>query len=554
MSYPKAKSTSYARALLSNKLDFNYWYTRIVIMRRQWFILMGLIALLFALRLMIFGHQELIPMFILLIIAVWIRDVTQKKSAIRRNFPVVGNFRHLFEFIRPEIQQYFIANDEEEKPFNREIRSVIYRRSKNVRDTIPFGTSKDIWEVGYTWVLHSLSPKAVEDVESRILVGGPDCKQPYSASRLNVSAMSFGALSANAVKALNHGARIGNFAQNTGEGGLSSYHLQGGDIIFQVGTGYFGCRDEDGNFSDSLFTEIARRQEVKMIEIKLSQGAKPSHGGILPVVKLTEEIAKIRRVKLGEDVISPPAHTAFSTPKGLLEFVKRLRNLSSGKPVGFKLCVGKSSEFFAICKAMLETRILPDFITVDGAEGGTGAAPLEFSNRIGQPLDSALFLVHNTLVGLNLRDKIKVICSGKIATGFDMVYRIASGADLCNAARSMMISIGCVQSKQCDVNTCPTGVATQKARLQKGLDVDLKMHRAAAYHRNTIHSFLGIVGAMGLTNPSELKPSHLMHRISSEESKPLSEVLDYLKSGDLLGKEIPAKYKADWLAADADSF
>lgn len=523
-------------------------------MRRQWFILMGVIILFIFLRLVVFGHEEMIPMLILALIAVFISDITQKRSAIRRNFPIVGNFRRLFEFIRPEIQQYFIADDEEERPFNREIRSVIYRRSKSVRDTIPFGTSKNIWEVGYTWVLHSLAPKSVEDVESRITIGGADCKQPYSSSRLNISAMSFGALSGNAIKALNHGARLGNFAHNTGEGGLSSYHLQGGDIIFQVGTGYFGCRDADGNFSESLFTEIAKRDEIKMIEIKLSQGAKPSHGGILPAAKLTAEIAEIRKVKLGEDVISPPAHTAFNTPKGLLEFVQKLRDLSAGKPIGFKLCVGKKTELFAICKAMLETNILPDFITVDGAEGGTGAAPLEFSNRIGQPLDAALFLVHNALVGVNLRNKIKIICSGKVATGFDMVYRISSGADVCNAARSMMISIGCVQSKQCDANTCPTGVATQKARLQKGLDVDLKMHRAAAYHRNTIHSFLGIVGAMGLTNPSELNPSHVMRRVSTEESKPLSEVLDYLEPGELLGNKIPERCKNDWLAAQADKF
>lgn len=537
-----------------NKLDFINSHAGMDVMRRQWFILFGVLVLIVFMRFVLWKHEELIPVLIIILLGIWINDVTQRKSAIRRNFPIVGNFRHLFEFIRPEIQQYFIANDEEERPFNREIRSVIYRRSKSVRDTIPFGTSKDIWKVGYTWVLHSLAPKAVEDVESRILIGGKDCKQPYSASRLNVSAMSFGALSSHAVKAMNHGARIGNFAQNTGEGGLSSYHLQGGDIIFQVGTGYFGCRDESGNFHEESFVEIAKRDEVKMIEIKLSQGAKPAHGGILPAAKLTEEIAQIRKVKLGEDVVSPPAHSAFSTPKGLLEFVQKLRELSGGKPVGFKLCIGKTVEFFAICKAMLETDILPDFITVDGAEGGTGAAPLEFSNRIGQPLDSALFLVHNTLVGTNLRDKIHIICSGKIATGFDMVYRIASGADLCNAARSMMISIGCVQSKQCDANTCPTGVATQNARLQKGLDVDLKMHRVAAYHRNTIHSFLGIVGAMGLTNPSKLTPAHLMRRISTGESRPLSKVLPYLYPGQLLKNDIPERYQQKWKAADANTF
>ncbi len=525
-----------------------------VVMRRQWFILSGVFFLVIILRLMIWGHEEWIPLLCVIVLVIWVNDVVQKRSAIRRNFPVVGNFRYLFEFIRPEIQQYFIANDEEERPFNREIRSVIYRRAKNVRDTIPFGTSKDIWKVGYTWVSHSLSPKAVEDVEARIIIGGKNCKQPYSASRLNISGMSFGALSANAIKALNKGAKIGGFAHNTGEGGLSSYHLQGGDIIFQLGTGYFGCRDEDGNFSEELFVKIANSNEVKMIEIKLSQGAKPSHGGILPAAKLTKEIAEIRGVQLGKDVISPPAHTTFSTPKGLLEFVQKLRELSDGKPIGFKLCVGKITELFAICKAMVETDLLPDFITVDGAEGGTGAAPLEFSNRIGEPLDSGLFLVHNTLVGLGIREKIRIICSGKIATGFDMVYRIASGADLCNSARAMMMAAGCVQSKQCDANTCPTGVATQNLRLQKGLDVDSKMHRVASYHRNTIHSFLGIVGAMGLTNPSQLTPAHLIHRVSKNESKPLSQVLEYLEHGQLLRGDIPERFKEEWAIADPNSF
>lgn len=523
-------------------------------MRRQWFILFGVFALLIMLRLIIWGHEQWIPLLAFIVCLVWIHDVLQKKSAIKRNFPVVGNFRYLFEFIRPEIQQYFIANDEEELPFNRETRSVIYRRAKNIRDTIPFGTSNNIWEVGYTWVAHSLAPKQVKDIEDRIIIGGDACKKPYSASRLNISALSFGALSANAIMALNKGAKIGNFAQNTGEGGLSSYHLQGGDIIFQLGTGYFGCRDEFGNFDDKSFVEIANLDVVKMIEIKLSQGAKPAHGGILPAAKLTKEIAEFRKVKLGEDVISPPAHTAFSTPKGLLEFVQTLRDLSGGKPVGFKLCVGRLVELFAICKAMLETNLLPDFITVDGAEGGSGAAPLEFSNRIGEPLDSALYLVHNALVGIGLRDKVRIICSGKVATGFDMVYRIASGADLCNSARAMMMAVGCVQSKQCDANTCPTGVATQNIRLQKGLDVESKTQRIASYHRNTIHSFLEMVGAMGLTNPSQLNPSHLIQRISKQESKLLSQILEYLEPGQLLRGNIPEKFRESWVAADPNSF
>ncbi len=523
-------------------------------MRRQWFILFGVFALLIMLRLLIWGHEKWIPFLAVIVFFVWLHDTLQKQSAIRRNFPVLGNFRYLFEFIRPEIQQYFIANDEEELPFNRETRSVIYRRAKNVRDTIPFGTSQDIWEVGYTWVAHSLAPKAVEDVEARIIVGGSACTKPYSASRLNISALSFGALSANAIMALNKGAKFGNFAHNTGEGGLSSYHLQGGDIVFQFGTGYFGCRDENGNFDDELFREIAELDVVKMIEIKLSQGAKPAHGGILPAAKLTKEIAEIRKIKLGADVISPPAHTAFSTPNGLLEFVQKLRELSGGKPIGFKLCIGRVVELFAICKAMLETGLLPDFIAIDGAEGGSGAAPLEFCNRIGEPLDSALYLVHNALLGIVLRDKIMIICSGKVATGFDMVAKIASGADLCNAARSMMMAVGCVQSKQCDANTCPTGVATQNLRLQKGLDVDSKMQRVASFHRNTIHSFLEIVGAMGLTNPSQLKPSHLIQRVSKHESRNLSQILEYLEPGQLLRGNIPEKFRADWDEANSNFF
>lgn len=523
-------------------------------MRRQWFILFGFIFILLTLRYVMVNHEEYVLLWVVILTVIWIHDVTQKRSTILRNFPVVGHFRYFFEFIRPEIQQYFIANDEEELPFNRETRSVIYRRAKNVRDTIPFGTSNDILKVGYTWVLHSLSPKSVEDVDPRIKVGGKDCKKPYMASRLNVSAMSFGALSANAIKAINLGAKIGDFAHNTGEGGLSSHHLQGGDIIFQLGTGYFGCRDANGNFNPELFVEIAQHEEVKMIEIKLSQGAKPAHGGILPAAKVTQEIAEIRKVNLGEDVISPPAHTAFSTPRGLLLFVQKLRDLSGGKPVGFKFCLGRNKEFLSICKAMLDTDILPDFITVDGAEGGTGAAPLEFSNNIGVPLDSALFFVHNSLVGVGLRDKLRIICSGKIATGYDMVLRIAMGADLCNSARAIMMAAGCVQSKQCDANTCPTGVATQNKRLQRGLVVEKKMHRVSSYHKNTMHSFLEIIGAMGLTNPSQLTPEYIMYRVSNHESKHLSEILDILENKQLLGKNVPKNYKLLWEQADADKF
>ena len=523
-------------------------------MRRQWYIGFG-IVLLGLLFLLIMFHDFLwFFVFLIPIAILWLYDLIQKKHTLLRNFPVLGHIRFILEFIRPEIQQYFIADNEEERPFNREIRSIVYQRSKNVRDTIPFGTDRDIMQVGYTWVLHSLAPKHVSEVEPRIMVGGPDCKKPYNASRLNISAMSFGSLSANAIMALNKGAKIGGFAHNTGEGGISPYHLQGGDIIFQIGTAYFGCRNEQGEFDEKEFAIEATRKEVKMIEIKLSQGAKPSHGGILPAAKLTPEIASARKVPLGHDVLSPPAHSTFHSPIGLLTFIQKLRELSEGKPIGFKLCLGRKDEFLSICKAMLETNILPDFISVDGAEGGTGAAPLEFTNNIGEPLEAGLVFVHNALVGINLRDKIRIICSGKIATGFDMVEKIALGADICTSARAMMMSIGCVQSKQCNANTCPTGVTTQNLRLQRGLVVDEKKQRAANFHKNTMKSFLQIVGAMGLTNPSELQPHFILRRTDTQCVKPFDEIHTYLKPGQLLGENIPKEFKKYWDEANTGRF
>lgn len=523
-------------------------------MRRQWYmgfgiVILGLLLFLIMLKDTIWFLALLVPLVVL-----WIYDVTQKQHTILRNFPILGHSRFILEFLRPEIQQYFIADNESERPYNREVRSLVYQRAKNVMDTVPFGTEREITEVGYTWVLHSLAPKHLSEVEPRVIVGGPDCKKPYSASRLNISAMSYGSLSPNALMALNQGAQLGGFAHNTGEGGISPYHLQGGDIIFQLGTAYFGCRDEHGNFNETEFQVEGNRPEVKMIEIKLSQGAKPSHGGILPAAKLTPEIALVRKVKMGEDVLSPPAHTAFDTPIGLLQFVKKLRDLTGGKPVGFKLCLGRREEFLAICKAMLETNILPDFITVDGAEGGTGAAPLEYTNRVGEPLEPALIFIHNSLVGINVRDKIRIICSGKVASGFDMVSKIAMGADMCNAARSMMLAIGCVQSKQCNANTCPTGVATQDKRLQRGLVVDVKKHRVFNFHKNTMKSFLEMVGAMGLCNPSDLKPGYLMRRVNQESVKSFQEIYEYLEPGELLGCKAPESYKKYWDMAESSKF
>lgn len=523
-------------------------------MRRQWYIGFGICILSILLVMMMLQGLRFFLLFFIPMIILWIYDLSQKEHAILRNFPVLGHFRYLLEFFRPEVQQYFIANNESERPFNREIRTIIYQRSKNIRDTIGFGTERDILEIGYTWVLHSLDPKHVSEVEPRIFIGGPDCQKPYDSSRLNISSLSFGALSANAIMALNKGAKIGGFAQNTGEGGISPYHLQGGDLIFQIGTAYFGCRDEQGHFDENEFSIEANRDVVKMIEIKLSQGAKPSHGGILPAAKLTPEIAKIRKVKMGQDVVSPAAHSEFNSPLGLMLFIKKLRGLSGGKPVGFKLCIGRKDEFLGICKAMLETNIFPDFITVDGAEGGTGAAPLEFSNHVGEPLEAGLVFVHNALVGINVRDKIRMICSGKIATGFDMVEKIALGADICHSARAMMMSVGCLQSRQCNANTCPTGVATQNLRLQRGLVVDEKQHHAANFHKNTLHSFLELVGAMGLTNPSELKPEFILRRISTECVKPFSDIHTYLEPGQLLGKKIPDDFNKYWKIANTGKF
>ncbi|MBF0280133.1 MAG: FMN-binding glutamate synthase family protein [SAR324 cluster bacterium] len=482
-------------------------------------------------------------------------DSIQTKKAVLRNFPVLGSLRYLFEAIRPEIQQYFVESDLNGVPFSRDERSVVYTRAKKVRDTVPFGTLKNTYEVGYEWVNHSIRPLHIDSKELRLSVGGPDCKQPYSASRLNISAMSFGSLSNNAILSLSQGAKIGNFAHNTGEGGISPYHLKGGgDLTWQIGTGYFGCRTPDGKFNPETFTERATLPNVKMIEIKLSQGAKPGHGGILPASKLTKEIAKIRDVPMGQDVNSPPGHSAFSTPIELLEFVAKLRELSGGKPVGFKLCVGKRREFFAICKAMHQTGITPDFITVDGGEGGTGAAPLEFSNHIGTPLSEGLILVHNGLVGYSLRDKIRVIASGKVITGFGMIKRFALGADMCNSARGMMLALGCIQARKCNSNHCPVGVATQNPQLVAGLVPSDKSVRVANFHNETIKSVCEIMESMGIRKPEELRPWHIMRRTGPNEIRHYGEIYEYLENGDLLKDTLPVTYKRACEAASADVF
>jgi glutamate synthase domain-containing protein 2 len=459
------------------------------------------------------------------------------------------------ELIRPEINQYFVESNSDGRPFSRNDRSLVYARAKGDVDTLPFGTQRDVYAVGYEWINHSLAPVTPDLASQRVLVGGPSCTQPYSASMLNVSAMSYGSLSRNAILALNTGAKMGNFAHNTGEGGLSPHHLApGGDIIWQIGTGYFGCRSRDGSFNIEEFAKRAALPQVKMIEIKLSQGAKPGHGGILPAQKLTPEIIAIRGVEPGKDVISPPAHTAFSTPRGLIEFVQRLREASGGKPVGFKLCVGKRHEFLAVVKAMLATGITPDFITVDGGEGGTGAAPAEFSDSVGTPLNDGIALVHGALVGANLRHRIRIIASGKVNTGFAIASKVALGADMCNAARAMMFALGCIQALRCNSNRCPTGVATQDPDLVAGLDVGDKSHRVARFQRETVHSFFDVLGAAGLSDPSELKPWYLQRRVSAYETRSYATIYPQIERGSLLSSPPTGIMANVWQVANADAW
>lgn len=481
-------------------------------------------------------------------------DMLQTKRAIRRNFPVIGHARYFFEMIRPEIQQYFIETDMDGRPFNREDRSLIYQRSKGALDSLPFGTQRNVYESGYEWINHSMAPVHPREEDPRVWVGQGRCEKPYHASILNISAMSFGSLSGKAIESLNIGAREGGFAHNTGEGSISPHHLQGGDLIWQIGTGYFGCRSESGGFDEAKFAERASLDAVKMIEIKISQGAKPGHGGILPAAKITPTIAEIRSVSMGEDVISPPAHSAFSTPIELLEFVTRLRELSGGKPVGFKLCVGKRREFLAICKAMIETEMVPDFIAVDGGEGGTGAAPFEFSNALGCPLVDGLTFVHNAIVGAGLRDQIKIFASGKVGSGFGLTRLLALGADACYAARSMMMSMGCIQARKCNSNECPVGIATQNPSLTAGLVVEEKAKRVARYHDETIEAAVELMGAAGLASPEELRPWHVMRRVSQLEAMHYGQMTHYLRPGALLSEPLPEEFERAWNSAEAGTF
>lgn len=487
-----------------------------------------------------------------------IRDLIQKRHAVLRNYPIIGHMRFLLEDIRPEIRQYLIESDSDELPFSREARSLVYQRAKGVEDKKPFGTSEKVYEAGYAWVTHSVAPKVITDSDFRVQIGGPDCRQPYAASLYNISAMSFGALSANAIMALNHGAKLGGFAHDTGEGGISRYHRQhGGDLIYQVASGYFGCRDEAGKFSPERFRQQALDPQIRMIEIKLSQGAKPGHGGMLPARKISSEIAEARGVPMGVDCISPPAHSTFSTPVGLMEFVAQLRELSDGKPVGFKLCIGHRREFMCIVKAMLKTGITPDFIVVDGKEGGTGSAPLEFTNRVGMPMLEGLAFVHNTLRGAGLRQRIRIGAAGKIVSAFDIARALALGADWCNSARGFMFAIGCIQSQSCHTNECPVGIATQDKLRQRGLEVGTKALRVARFHKNTLHALAEIAGAAGLSSPSHFLPYHFMFRHKDGTFSDGNEAFPYLPQGFLIADretEELREWHKRWGRASAETF
>jgi glutamate synthase domain-containing protein 2 len=482
-------------------------------------------------------------------------DLYQKPHAVLRNYPIAAHLRYLFEAIRPEMRQYFFEGDKDGMPFSRDRRAVVYQRAKSALDVRPFGTHYDVYDVGYEWMSHSIVPRPVMKEPFRITIGGPDCTQPYSASVFNISAMSFGALSANAIRALNNGARLGGFAHDTGEGGFSPYHREGGgDIIWEIGSGYFGARHPDGSFSKERFAEQAANPQVKMVELKLSQGAKPGHGGVLPAPKVSPEIAATRGVPAGHDCISPSCHSAFSTPIEMMRFIALMRELSGGKPAGFKLCIGHEWEFLAICKAMIETGIYPDFIVVDGKEGGTGAAPMEFIDHIGKPMRQGLYFVHNALIGIGVRDRIKLGAAGKIITAFDIVRAMALGADWCNAARGFMFAVGCIQSQHCHTDRCPTGVATQDPTRQRALVVTDKMQRVANFHRATLHELAELTAAAGLDHPNQFAPIHISRRTSPSEVVTFADVYPPLAKGALLAGTENPRWMQPWSMADANSF
>ncbi len=493
-------------------------------------------------------------LFIALSIAGWI-DFFSPHHAILRNYPLAARMRFILEEIRPEIRQYFFEDEEHGTPFARDQRALVYQRAKLVLDKRPFGSQLDIYGDGFEWINHSISARESKYELFRIEIGGAECKFPYSASVYNISAMSFGALSANAIRALNKGAKAGGFAHDTGEGGLSPYHLEnGGDIIWEIGSGYFGARTPNGQFSPEHFAENAQRPQVKMVELKLSQGAKPGHGGVLPAAKVSEEISRIRGVPMGADCISPPGHSAFSTPIEMMEFIARMRQLAVGKPAGFKLCVGHKWEFLAIVKAMLATGITPDFIVVDGKEGGTGAAPQEFLDHMGMPMREGLSFVHNALVGAGLRDRIRIGAAGKITTAFDIARAMALGADWCNTGRGFMFAIGCIQSLNCHNDRCPTGVATQDPTRVRALVVEDKWQRVANFHRSTLHALSELTAAVGIEHPNEFQLEYFSRRVSPLEVRSFAELYPALRPGELLEGTRDLRFKNDWVRASAESF
>jgi glutamate synthase domain-containing protein 2 len=520
----------------------------------------GIAFLLSAFVWVAFGRWGLLALVFGALVAVGVRDSVQRRHAVLRNYPVIGHLRFLLEYIRPEIRQYFFESDNEQHPFSRQQRSVVYQRAKGDSDKRPFGTQLDVHALGYEWINHSLQPTRIASHDFRVVIGEGRA-QPYAASVFNISAMSFGALSANAILALNGGARRGGFAHDTGEGSISAHHrVHGGDLIWEIGSGYFGCRNDDGSFCAARFEAGARDPQVKMIELKLSQGAKPGHGGVLPRPKVTAEIAAARGVPIQVDCISPPLHSAFGSPLEMMQFIDRLRDLSGGKPTGFKLCIGHPWEWLAICKAMLETGITPDFIVVDGAEGGTGAAPLEFTDHVGTPLQEGLLLVHNTLTGLNLRPRIRLGAAGKVVSAFDIARMMAIGADWCNAARGFMFALGCIQAQHCHTGACPTGVTTQDPLRQRALVVPDKIERVYRFHQNTLEALKELVQAAALEHPNQIRATHIVRRGDDRQVRLLANLLSFVRPGELLAAargETPwphAVYELYWPHAQAHSF
>ena len=487
--------------------------------------------------------------------ALGLHDYFQTRHAILRNYPIAAHLRFLLEEIRPEMRQYFFEDEKHAQPFSRDKRSIVYQRAKGALDKRPFGTNYDVYADGFEWLTHSLTPSPTPDSNVRVRIGGPECAAPYDASLFNISAMSFGALSANAIRALNKGAAFGGFAHDTGEGGFSPHHAAGGgDVIWEIGSGYFGARDEAGRFSPERFAQTAADPQIKLVELKLNQGAKPGHGGVLPAAKVTQEIARTRGVPMGQDCVSPARHSAFSTPRELMIFIGEMRRLSGGKPAGFKLCIGHEWEFLAICKAMVETGIYPDFIVVDGSEGGTGAAPLEFMDHLGKPLREGLTFVRNALIGIDARERVKIGASGKIASAFDMARAFALGADWCNSARGFMFALGCIQSQSCHTDMCPTGVATQDAGRQRALVVPDKARRVADFHRNTLHALAELSAAAGLDHPARFEGRHVTRRLSPHETATYAQIYPLIERGELLQGARDPRLREAWSLAQADSF